>query len=124
MKKDFKSGMLTYEDAEPEKVHAPRVEMMPSPRRGLMGRIKDRILGPVMKPQAVMMLTKKEQELLKEYMENPEKVNAAVNACAVTAEDIKETTDRLVVLARGHHIRNADGTVTDVSNNPNYICND
>ena len=63
-----------------------------------------------------------ERELLKEYMKNPEKVNAAVNACAVTAEDLKEATDRIITLARGHHIRNADGTVTDVSNNPNYEC--
>jgi hypothetical protein len=57
MKKDFKSGMLTYEDAEPVKVHVPRVEMMPSPRRGFLGRIIDRIFGPVKKPQAVMVLT-------------------------------------------------------------------
>lgn len=122
MKQELESGMLTYEDAEPVKVHIPRVEMMPSPRRGFLGRIKDRILGPVMKPQAVMVLTKEERELLKKYMENPENLNAAVNACSVTAEDIKEATDRLVTLARGHHIRNADGTVTDVSNDPNYKC--
>ena len=118
----YESGMLTYEDAEPVKVHAPRVEIMPSPRQGFFGRIKDRILGPVMKPQAVMVLTMQERELLKEHMKNPEKVNAAVNACSVTAEDIKEATDRIITLARGHHIRNADGTVTDVSNNPNYKC--
>lgn len=97
------SGILTYEDAEPIKVHAPRVEMLPSPRQGFFGRIKDRVLGPVKKPQAVMVLDRFERELLKEYMENPEKVNAAVNACAVTADEIKEATDRLVVLARGHH---------------------
>jgi len=118
----YESGMLTYEDAEPVKVHAPRVEMMPVRRKGFLGRIKDRIFGVQMKPQAVMVLTKMEQELLKEYMKNPEPLNNAVAACAVSAEDIKEATDRLVVLARGHHIRNADGTVTDVSNDPNYEC--
>lgn len=122
MKQELESGMLTYEDAESVKVHVPRVDMMPSPRQGFFGRIKDRILGPVMKPQAVIVLSRFERELLKEYMENPEKVNAAVNACAVTAEDIKEATDRIITLARGHHIRNADGTVTDVSNNQNYKC--
>lgn len=118
----YESGMLTYKDAEPVKMHVPRVEMMPSPRQGFLGRIKDRIFGPVMKPQAVMVLTKKEQELLKEYMENPEPLNNAVAACAVSAEDIKEATDRIITLARGHHIRNTDGTVTDVSNDPNYKC--
>lgn len=122
MKQELESGMLTYEDAEPVKVHVPRAEMMPSQRRGFLGRIKDRILGPVMKPKAVIVLDRFERELLKEYMENPEKVNGVVNACAVTAEDIKEAADRLVTLARGHHIRNADGTITDVSDNPKYKC--
>lgn len=118
------SGMLTYEDAEPVKVHAPRVgvEMMPVRRKGFFGRIMDRIFGTVKKPQAVIVLDRFERELLKKYMENPENVNAAVNACSVTAEDIKEAADRLCTLARGHHIRNADGTVTDVSNDPNYAC--
>lgn len=90
--------------------------------RGVVGRIKDRILGHVMKPCAAIVLTNEEQELLKAYRENPEKINGVVNACAVTAEDLKEATDRIVTLARGHHIRNADGTVTDVSNDPRYKC--
>jgi hypothetical protein len=122
MQKDFKSGMLTYKDEEPVMVHAPRVEMMPSPRRGIAGWVKDRIFGVQMKPQAVMVLDRLSQELLKEYMKNPEPLNNAVAACAVSAEDIKEATDRIITLARGHHIRNADGTVTDVSNDPNYEC--
>lgn len=98
---DLKPGMLTYEDAEPV------------PRRGVLGRIKDRILGPVMKPHAVMVLSKEERERLKELMKSD-----IVNSCAVTVDDLKKTTDRIVTLARGHHIRNADGTVTDVSDNP------
>ena len=115
-------GMLTYKDEESVMVHAPRVEMMPSPRRGLVGWVKDRIFGVQMKPQAVMVLDRHSQELLKEYMKNLEPLNNAVAACAVSAEGIKEATDRIITLARGHHIRNADGTVTDVSNNPNYEC--
>lgn len=122
MKQELKSGILTYEDAEPVMVHAPRVEMMPSPRRGLVGWIKDRIFGVQMKPQAVMVLDRLSQELLKEYMKNPEPLNNAVAACALSAEDIKEATDRIITLARGHHIRNADGTITDVSDNPKYKC--
>lgn len=119
---DLKSGMLTYEDAEPIRVHMPEIIMEPVPRRGVLGRIKDRILGPVMKPHAVMVLSKEERELLKEYMENPEEINNAVKACAVTADDIKKATDRIVTLARGHHIRNTDGTVTDVCDNPRFKC--
>ena len=119
---DLKSGMLTYEDAEPVRVRKPEIIMEPVPRRGLLGRIKDRILGPVKKPHAAMVLSKKEQELLSEYMENPEKINRIVTSCAVTADDLKKATNRLVTLARGHHIRNADGTVTDVSNDPKYKC--
>ena len=114
--------MLTYEDAEPTRVRKPEIIMVQVPRRGVIGRIKDRILGPVMKPHWAMTLSKMERELLKEYMENPEKVNGVVNACSLTAEDLKEATDRIVTLARGHHIRNADGTITDVSNDPRYKC--
>ena len=121
-KREMESGMLTYKDEEPVMVHAPRVEMMPSPRRGLVGWVKDRIFGVQMKPQAVMVLDRHSQELLKEYMKNPEPLNNAVAACAVSAEDIKEATDRIITLARGHHIRNADGTITDVSDNPKYKC--
>lgn len=55
---DLKPGMLTYEDAEPVRVRKPEIIMEPVPRRGLLGRIKDRILGPVMKPHAVMVLSK------------------------------------------------------------------
>lgn len=121
-KREMESGMLTYKDEEPVMVHAPRVEMMPSPRRGLVGWIKDRIFGVPKKPQAVMVLDRHSQELLKEYMKNPEPLNNAVAACAVSAEDIKEATDRIITLARGHHIRNADGTITDVSDNPKYKC--
>ena len=122
VKKEQKSGMLFYEDAEPIRVCKPDIIMEPVPRRGVVGRIKDRILGHVMKPCAAIVLTNEEQELLKAYMENPEKINGVVNACAVTAEDLKEATDRIVTIARGHHIRNADGTVTDVSNDPRYKC--
>lgn len=75
-----------------------RVEMMPSPRRGLVGWVKDRIFGVQMKPQAVMVLDRHSQELLKEYMKNPEPLNNAVAACAVSAEDIKEATDRIVAI--------------------------
>ena len=106
---DLKSGMLTYEDAEPVRVRKPEIIMEPVPRRGLLGRIKDRILGPVKKPHAVMVLSKEERELLKEYMENPEEISNAVKACAVTADDIKKATDRIVTLARGHHIRKEHG---------------
>ena len=114
--------MLSYEDAEPIGFRKPEIIMEPVPRRGVLGRIKDRILGPVMKPHAAMALSKMEQELLSEYMENPEKINGMVTSCAVTADDLKKATDRMVTIARGHHIRNADGTVTDVRNNPKYKC--
>lgn len=40
----------------------------------------------------------------------------------VSGKDIKEATDQLITIARGHHIRNADGTITDVSDNPKYKC--
>jgi len=116
----YESGMLTYEGEKPIIVHAPRVEMMPSPRKGFFGRIKDRIFGPVKKPQAVMVLDKEAQERLRKQLEDLCRNDLA--ACAVSAEDIKEATDRIITLARGHHVRNADGTVTDVSNNPNYEC--
>lgn len=119
---DLKSGMLTYEDAEPIRVYKPEIIMEPVPRRGVLGRIKDRILGPVMKPHAAMVLSKMEQELLSEYMKNPEKINGMVTSCAVTAADLKKATNRLLTLARGHHIRNADGTVTDVCDNPRCKC--
>lgn len=109
MSKNLKPGMLTYEDAEPVRVRKPEIIMEPVPRRGLLGRIKDRILGPVMKPYTVMVLSKEERELLKEYMENPEEISNAVKACAVTADDIKKATDRIVTLARGHHIRKEHG---------------
>lgn len=114
---DLKPGMLTYKDAEPVRVRKPEIIMEPVPRRGVLGRIKDRILGPVMKPHAVMVLSKDERERLKELMKSD-----IVNSCAVTVDDLKKTTDRLVTLARGHHIRNADGTVTDVSNTPRCKC--
>lgn len=101
----LKHGMLAYEDAESLRVRKPEIIMEPVPRRGVLGRIKDRILRPVKKPHAVMVLSKEERELLKEYMENPEEISNAVKACAVTADDLKKATDRIVTLARGHHIR-------------------
>lgn len=113
----LKSGMLTYEDAEPIRVRKPEIIMEPVPRRGVLGRIKDWILGPVMKPHAVMVLSKEERERLKGLMESD-----IVNSCAVTVDDLKKTTDRLLTLARGHHIRNADGTVTDVCDTPRCKC--
>lgn len=109
----LKSGMLTYEDAEPIRVRKPEIIMEPVPRRGVLGRIKDRILGPVMKPHAVMVLSKDERERLKGLMKSD-----IVNSCAVTVDDLKKATDRLLTLARGHHIRSADGTVTIVCDNP------
>lgn len=105
--------MLTYEGEDPVLWPVPQVVMEPSQRWGLIGRIKDRVLGPELKPHVV--LGKQEQERLREFM-------AEVADCGVTAEDIKEATDRVVTLARGHCIRNADGTITDVSNDPNYEC--
>lgn len=114
---DLKSGMLTYEGAEPIQVRKPEIIMVPEPRRGVLGRIKDWISGPVMKPHAVMVLSKDERERLKELMKSD-----IVNSCAATVDDLKNATDRIVTLARGHHIRNADGTVTDVSDNPRYKC--
>lgn len=65
-------------------------------RRGIVGWFKDRLFGVPKKPQAVMVLDRSSQELLKEYMKNLEPLNNAVAACAVSAEDIKEATDRVV----------------------------
>lgn len=118
MSKNLKPGMLTYENAEPVRVRKPEIIMEPVPRRGVLGRIKDWISGPVMKPHAVMVLSKDERERLKELM----KIDI-VNSCTVTVDDLKKTTDRLLTLARGHHIRNADGTVTDVCDTPRCKCN-
>lgn len=118
----LRPGMLTYEDAEPIRVRKPEIIMEPVPRRGVLGRIKDRILGPVMKPLAVMVLSNEKRERLKELMKEPEEISNTVKSCAVTADDLKKATDRIVTLARGHHIRNADGTVNDVRNNPKYKC--
>ena len=36
--------------------------------------------------------------------------------------DDKDDGDGTVTLARGHHVRNADGSMTDVSNDPRYKC--
>lgn len=36
--------------------------------------------------------------------------------------DDKDDGDGTVTLARGHHVRNADGSVTDVSNDSRYKC--
>lgn len=124
VKQELESGMLTYEDVEPVKVHAPRVgvEMMPMRRRGLFGRIKDWIFGVQIKPQTMIVLDREARERLKEHMENLKDNTDMVKACGVTVEEIEEACKRVTVLARGHHIRNADGTVTDVSNDPNYEC--
>ena len=51
-KREMKSGMLTYKDEEPVMVHAPRVEMMPSPRRGIVGWFKDRLFGYIVKSRS------------------------------------------------------------------------
>jgi len=118
--KSDKPGMLTYKDAEPIVVHVPRVLMEPSPRRGTLGRIMDRVLGPIQKPHVV--LDKEHQDLLREHLEKFNENMSAVAGCGVTAEQIKEATDGIITLGRGHHIRNADGTVTDVSNDPRYKC--
>jgi len=108
-------GMLTYEDAEPIRVSKPEVIMVPVPRKGAIGWIKDRVLGPVMKPLPVFVLDEESQKNLIRNME-------AVATCAITAEDVERASRRIITLARGHHIRNADGTVTDVSNDPKYKC--
>lgn len=34
----------------------------------------------------------------------------------------KDDGDEIVTLARGYHVWNADGSVTDVSNDPRYKC--
>lgn len=82
-----------------------------------------KIFGMQTKTQVEMIPDRQLQELLREYMKNPERLNSAVAACAVTADEIKEATDRIITLARGHHVRLEDGTVIDVSNNPRYKCN-
>ena len=41
---------------------------------------------------------------------------------SINDDDDAEDRDETVTLARGHHVRNADGTVTDVSDDPNYEC--
>lgn len=118
-----KPGMLTYEGEELVRVRKPDVIMEPSRRQGVIGRIMDRILGPVMKPHVVLTLDKEQQERMREHINNFSQHMDEVAACGVTAEQLKEATDRMVTLARGHHIRKADGTVTDVSDNPMYNCN-
>lgn len=108
-------GMLTYDGAEPIRVSKPEVIMVPEPRKGVIGWIKDRVLGPVMKPVPVLVL---DEESRKNLIRNME----AVAACTITAEDVKRASQRILTLSRGRHIRNADGTVTDVSNVPKYKC--
>lgn len=106
---DLKPGMLTYENAEPIRVRKPEIIMEPVPRRGVLGRIKDWISGPVIKPHAVMVLSKEERERLKGLMKEPEEISNIVNPCTVTVDDLKKATDRIVTLARGHHIRKEHG---------------
>jgi hypothetical protein len=36
--------------------------------------------------------------------------------------DDKDDGDEIITLARGYHVWNADGSVTDVSNDPRYKC--
>lgn len=95
MKRKLESGMLTYEDAEPVQAHAPRVgvDMIPLPRRGFFGRIKDCVFGPMMKPQAVMVLDKKDQEGLRKQLEDLRR--DGLEACGLTEEDVKEWFQKL-----------------------------
>ena len=124
MKQELESGMLTYEDAEPVQIHMSQPEIWPVPRPGVIGYIKDRIFGVETKPLPTMTLDKEQRERMRRQLEAFKKEMDAVAACGVTAEDIKEAGKRITVLARGHHIRNADGTVTDVTGDPRYKCDD
>ena len=105
MKEDSKSpsGMLTYEDAEPVRFNKPRVVLMPEPRRGLIGWIKDRIYGTQMKPQPVLVLDKDSQERLKQKIENFSNNMSSVAACSITEEDIERALKEITSLVRGHH---------------------
>ena len=55
----------------------------------------------------------------KKYHDLKERVKGLIDDAE---EEPKEGTFKPVVLARGHHIRNDDGTVTDVSDDPKYEC--
>lgn len=103
--------MLTYEDAEPVRFNKPRVEMVPEPRRGLIGWIKDRIYGTQMKPQPVLVLDKDSHERLKQKMEYFSNNMSSVAACSITEEDIERVSKEIANLARGHHICNANSTL-------------
>ena len=106
--------MLTYlDDDKPVKVSAPDIRLVTVPRKGIIGWIKDRIFGPIKKPQTFMVLTKEQRQRLKEIMDD-------VSQCGATASELTAAADKIVVLGRGHHIRNEDGTITDVTNNPKY----
>lgn len=51
----------------------------------------------------------KAQERLRKQLEDLRRDD--LKACDLTEEDVKEYFTRPIVLARGHHIRNADGTI-------------
>jgi hypothetical protein len=82
--------------------------------------------------EALEMITKK----IEEYSKKPpldmcmdEELTGFGSALSVLQEyvealdkGISDDSKGTVTLCRGHHIRNADGTVTDVSNDPRYKC--
>ena len=52
---------------------------------------------------------KKAQERLRKQLEDLRRDD--LKACDLTEKDVKEYFTRPIILARGHHIRNADGTI-------------
>lgn len=119
LKQSLESGILTYKDEEPIEVHMTQPFVEPSSRNGLIEGIKDKMIGIRINKRVIL-----DTRLQSQLMKNLKDLSRQMRAFAVTAGEIKLATERMTTIARGHCIRNADGTVTDVSNDPRYKCND
>lgn len=61
--------MLTYEDNPHPKIRKSQVEIVPSPRRGIIGWIIDKLFGVRMIAVNTLTLTKEQQERLKKQID-------------------------------------------------------
>ena len=97
MDKRFEPLVLTYEGEAPAQPSGAKteVEMVPSPRPGVLGWIKDLLFGVQMEPHVFLVLDKGSQSRLAKHMKNFSEAMKDVASCAVTAEDIKSATKRM-----------------------------
>lgn len=100
--KKSEPGILTYEGEAPAQPSGAKmeIEMVPSPRPGLLGWIKDLLFGVQMKPQAFLVLDNESQSRLAKHMKEFSESMKDVASCAITAEDIKNATKRMTEIFR------------------------